>query len=152
MINSAKTKSALVRPSMGGNQNARRHGLYATQKNDLLRRDRRVRYRVDKYRKACSWLNRPEFWGVLREYCGLEVRLTDIDSVLARVGIYSNKLKDDDLVPRRLLHEQAKLASLYLAYARELGLTPASAATMRVSVLEGDQLALEKWKAGNAAD
>ena len=104
---------------------------------------------MDKYRKACSWLNRPKFFGVLREYCGLEVRLGDIDAVLSQVGIYSQKLKDDDLVPRRLLQEKARLSSLYLAYAWELGLTPMSAASMRSTLLPGDPLSLTRWAQGN---
>lgn len=51
----------------------------------------------------------------------------------------------EDGTPRRMLGDWRLLKQTQLSYEAALGMTPASRATLRVDVLQGDAMALQKW-------
>ena len=126
-----------------GNQNAVQEGFYARDKYALKLRARAVRRLVENAYRVCPWLtdtDRP----TVRAWAEV-VKLKAIAFVaLEKLGIY--RVQDGDLVGRRMLDEYRRLSQLELAYARELGFTPSSRASMRVDVLEGDDLAARAAK------
>ena len=134
------TPSGLARPSMAGNSNALRHGLHATSKSALLLRTRKVRRLAKRVQEACPWI-RPEQMPVVRSWCELEYIGAAMFTVLETAGVISTRMKDGDLAPRRLLSDYARIKGLQLQYSRELGITPASYAQVRVDALQGDDLA-----------
>ncbi len=99
--------------------------------------------------QICPWLtatDRPTVQGWAET-----VKLNAIAFVaLEKLGIY--RVQGEDLVGRRMLDEYRRLSQLELAYAKELGFTPASRAAMRVDVLEGDNLAAKAAKLRNGAE
>ena len=136
-------QTALSPNARPGNHNAVKEGFYARDKHALKLRARAVRRLVENAYRVSPWLtdtDRPS----VRAWAEV-VKLKAIAFVaLEKLGIY--RVQGDDLVGRRMLDEYRRLSQLELAYAKELGFTPASRAAMRVDVLEGDGLAAKAAK------
>jgi len=128
----------LARGGQPGNQNAARHGLYTRDKDALKLRARAVRRLVAKAYGLCPWLT-PTDLPTVRAWAEV-VKLKAVAFVaLERANPY--RLDDGDLVGRRLLGDYRALATLELAYAKELGLTPASRVSLGVDLARGLDLA-----------
>ena len=129
--------SAQARP---GNTNAEKHSLYATRMGYQLRA-RRVRKLVQRMYDALPWLteaDRP----VTRTWADLEHKIAAVSVDLDRRGFLNG-----DGEPRRLLAEYRGLLALQLQYSKELGLTPAARASLRVDSLRGDDIAVDLQRA-----
>ena len=136
------TQTALSSQARPGNTNAQKHSLYATRSGYQLR-SRRVRKLVQRMFELLPWLteaDRP----VARAWADLEHKVAAVSVNLDQEGIL-NAQGD----PRRLLSEYRGLLTLQLAYAKELGLTPACRAALRVDALRGDDLAKDLAQARN---
>ncbi len=142
-------QTALVPNSRPGNQSAVKEGFYTRDRYALKLRARAVRRMVNNAYRICHWLtatDRPTVQGWAET-----VKLKAIAFVaLEKQGIY--RLQGDDLVGRRMLDEYRRLAQLELAYAKELGFTPASRAAMRIDVLQGDDLAAKAARLRNGTE
>ncbi len=138
-----ETAKALARPSMEGNQNARKSGFYSHSTNELSLRARSVRRLVNKAYACCPWLTEMDA-PTVRAWAEV-VKLKAIAfNALEGMGIY--RVDGDDIIGRRLLADYRQLSQTELAYAKELGFTPASRAAMRVDALTGDDLAARASK------
>ena len=141
------TQSSLVRPSMAGNRNTRKSGFCSHSTNELSLRARSVRRLVNKAYAVCPWLTETDA-PTVRAWAEV-VKLKAIAfNALERAGIY--RVNGDDIIGRRLLTDYRQLSQVELAYAKELGFTPASRAAMRLDVLTGDDLAARASKLRNA--
>jgi hypothetical protein len=97
-------------------------GLYVRSASGLKLRDRKVQRLVRAMRVAMPWLEEADI-PTCRAWAQLEI-LSDIAyAMLTRIGIISNNIACE---PRRLLTDFRQLRQAQLAYARELGMTPAA--------------------------
>lgn len=138
-------QTALSPQARPGNQNAQKHSLYATRTGYQLRA-RRVRKLVQRMFELLPWLieaDRP----AARAWADLEHKVAAVSVNLDQDGILN---AEGD--PRRLLSEYRGLLTLQLAYAKELGLTPAGRAALRVDSLRGDDLASRASRIRNGND
>jgi len=95
-------------------------GLYIRAGDGLRLRNRRVRRLVEKMRNSMHWLE-PGDIPAARAWAELEILGANVFAELAANGITNTQ---DE--PRRLLTELRQLRQVQLAYARELGMTPAA--------------------------
>lgn len=130
--------------------NALRHGLYAKAGSALKLRSRRVRRLTQKVRQVCPWLEDSDM-PTVRAWCELEIIGAAIFTTLETGGITTG-LGEGDPKPRRLLAEYRALKQTQLQYARDLGLTPASRASLRVDALHGDDLASRASRVRDGSD
>ena len=144
-------KTDIEKRAPGGqpnNQSSAKHGLYTQDRNSLKLRARSVRRLVDKAYSLCPWLT-PTDKPVVQSWAEA-VKLKSICFVaLEKLGMY--RAEDGDLTPRRLLNEYRLLSQLELAYAKELGLTPASRISMGVDLAKGMDLAAQMSAPRNGA-
>jgi phage terminase small subunit len=103
------------------------HGLYARSPGALEIRGRKVARLMRRLRVVAPWIE-PSDESTARAYCELEIMGAQIFAALSKMGDAVVRTSKDgkDLEVRKLVdaHRTMKLAQL--AYARELGLTPAS--------------------------
>ena len=136
------TQSALSSQARPGNSNAQKHSLYAT-RTGYQRRARRVRKLVQRMYTLLPWLEESDR-ATARAWADLEYKVAAVSVYLEQQGIVNDKGE-----PRRILNDYRGLLSLQLQYAKELGLTPASRAALRVDALRGDDLAQDLAQARN---
>jgi len=136
------TKIQPVHPGKLGNTNAQKHSLYAT-RTGYQRRARRVRKLVQRMYTLLPWLEESDR-ATARAWADLEYKVAAVSVYLEQQGIVNNKGE-----PRRILNDYRGLLSLQLQFAKELGLTPASRAALRVDALRGDDLAKDLAQARN---
>ena len=117
-----------------GNRNGLKHGLYTNDTNVLQLRARAVRRLVAKAYEVAPWLG-PTDLPMVRKWAEVSKLGASMFAVLERLGPY--RKDGEDLIARRLLGEYRLLAQLELAYAQQLGLTPASRAALGVDVAKG---------------
>ena len=114
------TPSELARPSMAGNGNALKHGVYALSKGALKLRARSVRRLVTQKYEECPWLM-PTDRSTVRSWAEV-VRLKAVAyTALETLGMY--RVDGKDVVGRRLLTDYMRLSNLELQYADALGFT-----------------------------
>ena len=97
----ADTKT-LSRPSMGGNQNASKAGIYATTGNSLKLRHRRVKRLVDKAFGECTWLQSSDL-PTVRSWAETVVLKAVCFAVLQHSNVYRVDMATGDLLGKRLL-------------------------------------------------
>ena len=142
MAKTASTELVTRRARGGqpGNQNTVKHGLYTRDKNALKLRARAVRRLVAKAYDLCPWLT-PTDWSTVQAWAET-VKLKAVCFVaLERTNPYRED--NGDLVGRRLLQDYMRLGSLELAFAKEIGLTPAARVSMGVDLAKGLDLAAQ---------
>ncbi len=96
------------------------HGYYARSPSALEIRGRKVARLMRRLRAVAPWLE-PSDESTARAYCELEIISAGIFAALTKLGLLNGKAEARQLVDQ---HRRIKLAQL--AYARELGLSPAS--------------------------
>ena len=115
------------------NDNAFRHGLFASARGTLKQRDRRVRRLVDKVRAALPSLA-PSDLPALRAWAELEILSAFCFlSLTNRNAQGQPDVTDADGSPRKLLDSYRQLRQAQLPFARELGLTPAARKALGLS-------------------
>ena len=119
-----------------GNQNATSHGIYATTGNSLKLRHRRVKRLVDKAYMECPWLQRSDL-PTVRSWAETVVLKAVCFAVLQQSNVYRVDLVSGDVMGKRLLLDWSRLSSLELAYAKELGFTPAARASLGLDIAKG---------------
>lgn len=102
-------------------------GLYVKAENGTRLRDRKVSRLVAKVRDAMPWLEDSDE-PTLRGWCQLEVLGTAAFAELRARGLLNAQGE-----PKRLLTDLRQLRQTQLAYARELGLTPAARKALTTS-------------------
>ena len=108
-----------------------RHGLRVRAAAGRQLRDRRVRRLARKVFGVLPWLE-PSDEPAVRAWCELEILAANVVSDLLTRG-HAN---DESGEPRRLLDEYRRLKLAQLAYARELGMTPAARAALGLTVAQ----------------
>jgi phage terminase small subunit len=96
------------------------HGLYAKSPTALAIRSRKVARLVRRLRVVAPWIE-PADLPTSRAYCELEIMAASVFAELMRAGVTNPEGE-----PRRLLDAHRQIRQAQLAYARELGLTPAA--------------------------
>jgi len=117
-----------------GNSNACKTTLYAVKTGTQLR-TRRVRRLVARMYEGMPWLQESDK-PAARAWAELEVIGAACFADMMQRGVANEQGE-----PRKLLGDWRLLKQAQLAYERELGMTPSSRATLRVDVLQGDDLA-----------
>src|SRR5262249_29534503 len=117
-----------------GQQRHAATGLYVKSAGGLRLRHRRVRRLVEKMRRVMPWLE-PSDEPVARAWAELEILGAYVFNELMVGGVTNPQGK-----PRRLLTELRQLRQAQLAYARELGMTPAARIAIKAS---GTRVALD---------
>jgi len=105
------------------NGQRRRHartGLYVKSASGMRVRDRRVRRLVERMRTEMPWLEASDL-PACRAWAELEILGAHAFSELLGAGLLNGEGE-----PRRLLSDFRQLRQVQLAYARELGMTPAA--------------------------
>ena len=126
-------------------QNRLRHGLYAKSPNVLQLRTRRVRSLAARVREALPWLQDADM-PTVRSWAELEIIGAAVFTILEAGGVTAG-VDNGDARPRKLLGDYRQLKALQIQYGKELGMTPATRAAMRVDALTGDDLAMELQRA-----
>ncbi len=132
-----QTPASKARP---GNSNALVHGLNSRNKVVLKLRSRAVFRLVRNLYGIAPWLTATDR-STVQSWAEVVKLKAAAFAALERDGPY-RLTPDGDTVGRRLLGEYARLAVLELAYAKELGLTPAARASLGVSVATGRHMDL----------
>jgi phage terminase small subunit len=96
------------------------HGLYAKSSTALAIRGRKVARLVRRLRIVAPWIEAPDI-PAAKAYCELELLGAQVFTALMQAGIINSESE-----PRRLLDAHRQIRQAQLAYARELGLTPAA--------------------------
>ena len=110
------------RPSMEGNQNATTHALYSSDKNVVLRRSRRVRYRAKKTFDDNPHLDRKRDDWLVMEFATYRVIVEDMGNLIVNLHPWSG-VKDGDVQPRRILADHDRAVARMMAIADRLGIT-----------------------------
>ena len=139
----------LLHPGKEGNTNAVKHGLYATSKNALRLRTRRVQRRVLNAYKNYPWLQATDKPSV-QSWAELDVMTSIMFALMQEKGIIGDNLaKDGDLTPRRLLGEYRQFMAQKAKYEHELGMSPSGRLSLGVKTLEGGDLVTALQNARN---
>ncbi len=124
------------------NKNAVKTGLYTTKTKDFLKAQR-IRRRVNKKLEGVPSNMRPVLRENLRDIEHLNELLETMRDYFDHNGIVTEKGE-----PRRMLSEYGRIAKLKLDISNANGLTAASFAATRRDFIQGDMMALERWKQG----
>ena len=142
---------ALRRPGApAGNPNVVKSGFCSHSTKDLKLRARKTRRLVVKAYAVCPWLTETDM-PTVRAWGEIVILKAIAFNALDRVGIYRVDPESNDIIGRRLLADYRQLYQTELAYAKELGFTPATRAPMRVDALTGDDLAARASKSRNGS-
>lgn len=109
-------------------ERARRHaatGLYLKSGDGLRLRHRKVRRLVEKMLAVMPWIERSDI-PCARAWAELEILGANVFAELMANGVSNSEGE-----PRRLLTELRQLRQTQLAFARELGMTPAARVAMK---------------------
>ena len=123
MTTTKRVRGPSKEPLDHSNRQPRRHassGLYIKAENGMKLRHRRIRRLVEKMRVTMIWLE-PSDLPAARAWAELEILGANVFAELAANGVTNPQGE-----PRRLLTELRQLRQAQLAYARELGMTPAA--------------------------
>jgi Phage terminase, small subunit len=103
------------------------HGLYARSPGALEIRGRKVARLMRRLRVVAPWIE-PSDESTARAYCELEIMGAQIFAALSKMGdaVVRNSKDGKDLEVRKLVDSHRTMKLAQLAYARELGLTPAA--------------------------
>ena len=117
------------------------HGLYARSPGALEIRGRKVARLMRRLRVVAPWLE-PSDESTARAYCELEIMGAQIFAALSKMGdaIVRTSKDGKDLEVRKLVDSHRTMKLAQLAYARELGLTPASRMMIQAN---GSRVALD---------
>jgi len=118
-------------------------GLYARSESGLRIRSERVRRIVSRMKKEMPWLQ-PSDTPAMKSWAELEVLSATVFAWLLRMNVINT-----DGEPRRLLSEHRQLKMAQLAFARELGMTPAARMAIKAN---GTNAALDIVGQMQAAD
>jgi hypothetical protein len=101
--------------------------LYVRALPGLKLRDKRVERLARKVRNVMPWLE-PADYPAVRSWAELEYLSGQVYATLRTMGVINQQME-----PRRLLSEYRQLRQAQLAYARELGMTPAARMVIRAT-------------------
>jgi hypothetical protein len=102
-------------------------GIYVRSKNGIRLRDRKVQRLVRSMRIAMPWLEESDV-PACRAWAQLEILADTAYTMLGRLSLVN---QEDE--PRRLLADYRQLRQAQLAFARELGMTPAARMNLRAT-------------------
>ena len=145
----AETGNAKHPNSRPGNLSAWRHGLYTQDPEMLKLRAQDIDELVDATLLLAPWIQKSDY-GAVRSWAECRKMGDLAGAALQRMGPF--RVKDGDLIARKLTTEHRLYRQQELAYAKELGLTPASRAGVRVDALQGDDLAARARKIRNTRE
>jgi phage terminase small subunit len=111
------------------------HGLYARSPGALEIRGRKVARLMRRLRVVAPWIE-PSDESTARAYCELEIMGAQIFAALSKMGDAVVRTSKDgkDLEVRKLVDSHRTMKLAQLAYARELGLTPAARMAIKATV------------------
>jgi len=103
------------------------HGLYARSPGALEVRGRKVARLMRRLRVVAPWIE-PSDESTARAYCELEIMGAQIFAALSKMddAVVRTSKDGKDLEVRKLVDSHRTMKLAQLAYARELGLTPAA--------------------------
>lgn len=120
----------------------RTHGLFVRSARGLRLRSRRTQRLVTRMFAVMPWLQ-PSDEATARAWAGLEVISASLLAALEQGGLLRSGSEETSgdgsasAVPRRLLSEYRQFKQTQLAYAKELGMTPAARASLGLTVSAG---------------
>ena len=125
------------------NANAVKHSLYRAKSKDPIK-SQRIRRRVNRRLEGVPSELRPVMRRVTYAMVEVEDRLEAMGDYLDGVGLTNAQGE-----PRRMVSEYRRYWKLWLELASANGMTLASFMTTRKDSLHGDELALQRWAAGD---